>query len=474
MMKAAVCRVGLSTVLLFLQSISFGSTQGAYRCTSAGCFPAAGKDGIPVKENVPAAAIQYGTKNHAPAKHPVMPPPIPPPVLVAAPPLAKFHTPPPPPPPPRVFHMPAPNKKMPTEPSCVTPTAFGIEMDMNAIQDCHSLKVMAERGRISADSAVTGDKCDWLENDNCGTGDEAKHGGTALSRFRNRMENGFCLVFDTTPSDGQLRLQGGEDDAEAVVPLCCTPVCDDEEEEMEPLPQEPTEGIRDELLDLDETTTPRPPWQPPPPPATTPQPPIPEPTPISTGGCIDVKYLNFPRVENCTDLKDVATSTDYLHVTVDAALKCDWVDDQTCDNSFPDHGAWLDDGIPDDVCLAYRDSVCGDMVGPMPVLLREERTVCQRKGRGHQKPHSQMMGMVMMPTKKGATAGDNNTAAGSSGGSGGSGATPGLRRNSRFLMPAEAPTTSRSLQPRGKKEDGLPSSTTMPICCRLKCSPGGF
>eukprot|EP00922_Rhytidocystis_sp_ex-Travisia-forbesii_P064501 GHVS01095834.1.p1 GENE.GHVS01095834.1~~GHVS01095834.1.p1 ORF type:complete len:223 (+),score=39.40 GHVS01095834.1:111-779(+) len=219
----SLCALGLSVVLL-LQSISFGSTQGAYRCSAAGCFP----------------SDKAGEQPPPPAKH--LPTP--------APPLAKFHTPPPPPPPPRVYHVPAappakkappppPAKKMPT---CVYPVDFGRELDMSAIQDCQSLKVMAERGKLHAVSEVTGDKCDWLEIEDCGTGDGKRFGESALTRFRNRIDNDLCLVFDTLPKDGQLRLQDPADD-DAVVPLCCTPICD----------EEPTDDReREELLTLDE------------------------------------------------------------------------------------------------------------------------------------------------------------------------------------------------------------------------------
>eukprot|EP00922_Rhytidocystis_sp_ex-Travisia-forbesii_P064496 GHVS01095829.1.p1 GENE.GHVS01095829.1~~GHVS01095829.1.p1 ORF type:complete len:257 (+),score=55.71 GHVS01095829.1:213-983(+) len=212
---SAICRFPLLLFLLI---------SGAYRCSAAGCFP----------------SDKAGEQPPPPAKH--LPTP--------APPLAKFHTPPPPPPPPRVYHVPAappakkappppPAKKMPT---CVYPVDFGRELDMSAIQDCQSLKVMAERGKLHAVSEVTGDKCDWLEIEDCGTGDGKRFGESALTRFRNRIDNDLCLVFDTLPKDGQLRLQDPADD-DAVVPLCCTPICD----------EEPTDDReREELLTLDE------------------------------------------------------------------------------------------------------------------------------------------------------------------------------------------------------------------------------
>eukprot|EP00922_Rhytidocystis_sp_ex-Travisia-forbesii_P064497 GHVS01095830.1.p1 GENE.GHVS01095830.1~~GHVS01095830.1.p1 ORF type:complete len:510 (+),score=109.31 GHVS01095830.1:37-1530(+) len=436
----------LVSVLFLFQFVIYATAQGSYRCNSAGCFPTgkAGSSPVPMKEQVPTIA-----------------------------PLAKYHTPPPPPPPPRVFHVPAPAKKS-VEPSCVPPADFGLTLEMSAIQDCQSLKVLAERGKIDSSDEITGAKCDWLRSDSCGRGDQSKKGGTgtALSRFRNRMDNGLCLVFDISPKDGLLRLEKGDDEAGAVVSICCTPVCDEVEK------QEPTEEpSREEeaLLSLDEERPLPPPQRPPPVPYYTPPPPAP-----AGESCVDVKYLNFPRVDNCKDLKDLAWSTQYVHVTVDGAFDCEWVDDLTCDNSFPNHGAWLDGGVPDGVCLAYRDSVCGDMVGPMPVLLREERGVCQRKGRGEKKKHAQMMGVMMMPHKKGSQAGNSGS------GNIGRGANGG--RNGRFLMQKQQSAVSavetaqmkeaihaedRMLQPRGKKEDGLPSSTTIPICCRLQCSGTG-
>eukprot|EP00922_Rhytidocystis_sp_ex-Travisia-forbesii_P064499 GHVS01095832.1.p1 GENE.GHVS01095832.1~~GHVS01095832.1.p1 ORF type:complete len:517 (+),score=109.96 GHVS01095832.1:37-1551(+) len=437
-------RVLVFVVFLF-ELVTYATAQGSYRCDSTGRFPTgkAGSSPVPMKEQVPTIA-----------------------------PLAKYHTPPPPPPPPRVFHVPAPAKKS-VQPSCVDPADFGKTLEMSAIQDCQSLKVLAERGKIDSSDDITGDKCDWLENDSCGRGDQSKKGGTgtALSRFRNRMDNGVCLVFDTAPKDGLLRLEEGDDEAEAVVSICCTPVCDEVEK---PEPTEEPSADEEALLSLDEER-PLPPQRPPPVPYYTPPPPLPPPP--AGESCVDVKYLNFPKVENCKDLKDLAWSTQYVHATVDGAFDCQWVDDLTCDSSFPNHGAWLDGGVPDGVCLAYRDSVCGDMVGPMPVLLREERGVCQRKGRGEKKKHAQMMGVMMMPHKKGSQAGNNGS------GNGGG-------RNGRFLMQKQQSAVSavetgqmveqeeihredRMLQPRGKKEDGLPSSTTIPICCRLQCSGTG-
>eukprot|EP00922_Rhytidocystis_sp_ex-Travisia-forbesii_P070202 GHVS01104912.1.p1 GENE.GHVS01104912.1~~GHVS01104912.1.p1 ORF type:complete len:190 (-),score=18.57 GHVS01104912.1:172-741(-) len=185
------CSLALSVALL-LQSISFVSTQGSYRCSFAGCFPTA-KGPAPVKK--PTSVRQLTPTYPTPPSLPLFPNAAPASIV---------------------------------EPTCVTPIQFGTEMDMSAIRDCKSLKIMAERGKIGSDSDVTGAKCDWLENDGCATGNETKR-SSALSRFRNRMDNGRCLVFDTTADDGELRLQGGEDEPEAVVPLCCTPVCSEED-----------------------------------------------------------------------------------------------------------------------------------------------------------------------------------------------------------------------------------------------------
>lgn len=350
---------------------------------------------------------------------------------------------------------PAPTKKH--DPVCIDPFTLGIP----TVQNCGDLKIMgaAEGTLVSLQEGF--ENCALMDDTSCDNGSGeglrsyqarlSKSGGVAM---QNNPGVGPCLSVDRRP-DGSLDVKTAVGWSSSI--LCCRPVC-------YRTTTTTTISSRESLLPM-EDPTPAPTYAPVAQPVpfaglTARIPVVTTPTPAIRASfgemCVMPKYLDFPRVSTCEDLRDLALSTSLVELVNVRAADCDWIDDSTCGPAYPGLGAYLEGGVPDQACLAYKQTQCGNVVGPYPILGKHTKDICRRsssQSKGNA-GGTQMMPVMMMPMQAPSK--------------GKGGRRLEVSYSGDFLS---MQVDSRRLHGKGTPSKGS-SSDTVVLCCRLQCNGG--
>lgn len=316
--------------------------------------------------------------------------------------------------------VPAPLPKKQHEPVCIDPFTLGIP----TVQNCGDLKIMGAAEGTLVYLQEGFENCALMDDISCDNGS-----GEGLRSYQARLSKaggipiqhnpgvGPCLSVDRRP-DGSLDIKASVGWTSSI--LCCRPVCY-RTSSTTPIPimMPQTQPQHEALLPLEDVQQPTPPpLRPTPPIYTTPSPTVPLPfagitaqIPIVTTPtppyraafgemCVMPKFLDLPRVTTCEDLRDLALSTSVVELVNLRAADCAWTDDPTCGPAYPGLGAYIEGGVPDGACLAFRQTHCGNVVGPFPILGKHTKDICRRTSSAQGKGGAsgmQMMPMMMMP-----------------------------------------------------------------------------